>query len=259
MAGISISVLPIKSQEWIEYLDEPTEAPAWSGNAFSHKKYGGERIVEDPSFEDFLLKHKKEPETKQGILFKKILDTLCKSLPQHCEKLTQLDSVTGDGDLGNNVQSFLKVMEEKIDSIPFDEIGTAWFSLGQLIQSNWGGTSGSLFSIFVLSVSNQVTSFSEENIDWISVFQNALESVKRAGGAQVGDKTLIDMIHPFLQQMKKNANDLLQAKKVCEESLEAIKKMKAKKGRASYVKNENEQDPGAYLLFCIITETLKVF
>jgi dihydroxyacetone kinase len=80
-----------------------------------------------------------------------------------------------------------------------------------------------------------------------------LEQMKRYGGADLGDRTLIDALQPALEALKDS--DLNAAVKAAQDGAEATAQMqKANAGRSSYVNSDNlkgVKDPGAVAIAAV--------
>ena len=84
------------------------------------------------------------------------------------------------------------------------------------------------------------------------MFASAVEAIQRRGGAQIGDKTLLDAFIPASLSLQESANEGLSmqaafeiARQKAEEGAEATKTMVASKGRASYVGERSLSHPDA--------------
>ena len=81
----------------------------------------------------------------------------------------------------------------------------------------------------------------------MDVLLSGLAQMKQYGGADLGDRTLIDALQPALEALQKG--DLHAAAQAARQGAEATAKMqKAGAGRSSYVNKENLEgvtDPGA--------------
>lgn len=85
---------------------------------------------------------------------------------------------------------------------------------------------------------------------WSAALHHSLRALGKYTPAQVGDRTLIDALAPFITTLAESG-DLGAAVKAAEDATEATKHMKASLGRAVYVGGEEEwigkvPDPGAF-------------
>ena len=105
-----------------------------------------------------------------------------------------------------------------------------------------GGSSGVLISIFFAAAAD----VSKEGHNLQKSLIAGLERMKQIGGAQVGDRTLIDALEPALAVLDDGIESAAIAARNGADSTAKITRAKA--GRASYVAEKNlagYNDPGA--------------
>uniref|UniRef100_A0A0M3IU25 Triokinase/FMN cyclase n=1 Tax=Ascaris lumbricoides TaxID=6252 RepID=A0A0M3IU25_ASCLU len=102
--GISISVLRIDEEQWIELLDAETDAPAWSVT----------KVIPGDGIHVKQLPHTEPPKTKIADIgvalsaaetecFKGCIKSACSAIISAKEELNKLDSRSGDGDCGTTL------------------------------------------------------------------------------------------------------------------------------------------------------------
>jgi phosphoenolpyruvate---glycerone phosphotransferase subunit DhaL len=127
--------------------------------------------------------------------------------------------------------------------------------------SSIGGASGPLYGTWFLRASTAVALKQElTEQDVLALLQAGLDGVLQRGKAQLGDKTMVDVLSPavvaFREAVEANQGILeamQEAVAAAQNGLEETIPMQAKKGRASYLgeRSIGHQDPGgtsAYLL-----------
>jgi dihydroxyacetone kinase len=106
-----------------------------------------------------------------------------------------------------------------------------------------GGSSGVLMSIFFTAAGQKL----HDGQPLPEALLSGLAQMKHYGGADLGDRTLIDALQPALEALQKG--DLKAAAQAAQAGADATAKMvKAGAGRSSYVNKENLDgvtDPGA--------------
>jgi len=135
--------------------------------------------------------------------------------------------------------------------------------LAESVMKHMGGTSGAIYNILFTAASTHLQALEEspENIAagttkymaFVEALRAGVAAVQKYGGAQVGDRTLIDVLHPFAHSLDPGAAsvtaDLNKALKVAQVGAEGTKDMKeAILGRSSYVPADaliGIGDPGA--------------
>jgi dihydroxyacetone kinase len=140
MAGISISVLGLKD-EWLRWLDAETTAPAWP-NVLRQRpgnpddKIAGQATLEQKSTAP------QGAHAESGRQAKRAITAACDALIKAEKELTELDRITGDGDLGISMERAAKAVEAEVDSYPLDELPSTLKALGHTLRRVLGGSSG---------------------------------------------------------------------------------------------------------------------
>ncbi|WFQ90366.1 glycerone kinase [Mycoplasma feriruminatoris] len=200
---------------------------------------------------------------------KKILLKMAEVIEINKEELTQLDQVIGDGDHGHNLsRGFLKVKEE-LENNTYTDIASMLKKVAMVLISNVGGASGPLYGTAFLKASMSLANKTEMNINDFSIcLEEAINGIKLRGKANVGDKTMIDVLEPVSDLIKEliskneNVKDIFnKAVELANIKAEETKNIIAKKGRASYLgqRSIGHKDPGAqssYLILKCISENI---
>ena len=178
------------------------------------------------------------------------------------EWLTQLDAAIGDGEHGINMARGFQKVSNHLPSVADEDIGTILKSTGTILLSSIGGAGGVIFATFFIEA-GKVTSGKQEldPVD-IAVFLKAgLSGVIKRGGAQVGDKTMVDALAPAVTAFDRSLKDGADTTEALEQAVAAAQNgmtdtihLLAKKGRASYLgeRSIGHQDPGATSLYLIL-------
>lgn len=184
--------------------------------------------------------------------------------------LTDLDAAIGDGDHGINLNKGFKAVGEKLGSIPQKDWGDMFKAAGMAIISNVGGASGPLYGTAFIKAAPLGVGKKEITLgDFRDILNAGINGIKLRGGAEKGDKTMLDALMPALEEINKgldNSIDTLttleNAYKASEVGVEYTKTIAARKGRASYLGDRSigHQDPGATsssIILRSIYETVK--
>ena len=120
-----------------------------------------------------------------------------------------------------------------------------------IVENTMDGTSGALYAIFLNSLvhalSQQQAGPADEKA-WATALTQASNSLSKYTPAQPGDRTLIDALYPFVENLM-SSNDLKQAAEAARKGAEGTKGMKASLGRTVYIGGkgfEQVPDPGAW-------------
>jgi len=203
----------------------------------------------------------------------KVLSNILEVMRTNEKYLTKLDADIGDADHGiNMVRGFEKVMELISQQNP-EDIGTVLQLTGMGLLQVVGGAAGPLYGMLFLEASKPLKGKKEMTVqDFVSMLEAGLRAVvTTGGGTQPGEKTMVDVLHPVVEKLKKMVSERsdLDFVTVLEEIVpyarECVIKtipMLAKRGRASYLgeRSIGHQDPGAtstYLIIRTFLDTLK--
>jgi dihydroxyacetone kinase, phosphoprotein-dependent, L subunit len=178
-----------------------------------------------------------------------------KKIADKKEYITALDSVTGDGDHWANINMGFENLVAKIPDMERMKISDVFSTIGMIMMSKIGGSSGILYGGAYIAAAKTCTG--EEAIDAAGLC-DALDAMVQdmctRGKAKPGYKTMIDSLYPAVEVFKadlKNGKEehlmLHDVKNAAIEGANATENMKAVKGRASYQKEKGvgHLDPGA--------------
>lgn len=171
--------------------------------------------------------------------------------------LTDLDRSIGDADHGVNMAKGFGFSKEALEA-DFDDYKTLFNKVATTLLSKVGGASGPLYGSFFMKFAASLKDVDELTREKLNqAFTAGVDGVKQRGKAEVGDKTMVDVLEPVAEALNagKSFDDVV---KIAEESMEKTKDIKAKKGRASYVgeRSIGHIDPGAASSYILIKETL---
>lgn len=183
------------------------------------------------------------------------LNMLAEKMPEHQDRLRELDARMGDGDLGVTITLGMQGIKEGLAELADEDIGTIIARSGMNFNRAAASTFGAIFASALMRAGQQVRGQSEiSGADLARMFEAAAEGVKQRGGAEVGDKTVLDVIIPMAEELKQAAAsgaDFVQAVQTaherCQQALAETAPMQGKHGRAGWLKEKSVgvPDPGA--------------
>ncbi|MFI6445094.1 dihydroxyacetone kinase subunit DhaL [Kitasatospora sp. NPDC050543] len=182
------------------------------------------------------------------------LRALAAAVEQHQQQLTDLDSAIGDGDHGSNLRRGFTAVLAALDTLAPDTVGAVLTKAGTTLISKVGGASGPLYGSAFRAMGAALPEATAEPADLARALAAGLAAVQKLGGAQPGDKTIVDAYTPALrafEQAVEEGSDLAGAAAIAaigaERGMRATRPMEARKGRASYLgpRSIGHQDPGA--------------
>ena len=123
-------------------------------------------------------------------------------MEESAEELNAADGLLGDGDLGiTMVRGFREIIEVR-DSLP-DDVGMALFQCAKAFTKSSGSSYGTLLATGLMSVAKKKKGQQEIQVEEISALLNdALDAMKQRGKAELGDKTVLDVIAASSQAAK---------------------------------------------------------
>jgi dihydroxyacetone kinase-like protein len=175
------------------------------------------------------------------------------SINKHKDEIEKLDQEIGDGDHIFNILRGLKELlnlEEELISKPPDQI---FKQLGMKIMTTVGGSSGALFATLLIGMSKQYNSEINDLDNLSQMFFEGVQSMKKRGKADIGEKTMLDVLIPTSKTLSelKNEKDISkvaeQISLVAKDGMISTKDIIATKGRASFLgeRAKGHIDPGA--------------
>ena len=123
-------------------------------------------------------------------------------MEESADELNAADGLLGDGDLGiTMVRGFREIIEVR-DSLP-DDVGMALFQCAKAFTKSSGSSYGTLLATGLMSVAKKKKGQKEIQVEEISaLLDDALDAMKQRGKAELGDKTVLDVIAASSQAAK---------------------------------------------------------
>jgi dihydroxyacetone kinase len=194
-----------------------------------------------------------------------LLEVVHRTLTEHADELGKLDAVAGDGDHGigmeRGARAAVEAARELLDRDPGAE--TLLVQAGAAWAAQAGGTSGVLWGALLEAVGRGLgDDGSPDAAGVVAGVDQAAESVRRIGGAQPGDKTMVDALGPFADRLRERveggsglAEAWTGAAAAATEAARATADLMPKLGRARphAEKSVGTPDPGAVSLALIVT------
>ncbi|XP_075044063.1 triokinase/FMN cyclase isoform X2 [Mixophyes fleayi] len=233
------------------FSDTDTSAPAWP-RVPRVTVTGQTRTIscapESPQPEE------SQPDAMCVQVYSCVLGFVCSSLLALEEELNDLDRAAGDGDCGSTHARAAHAIKDWISGgrLPSNpaQLLTA---LSHVLLEKMGGTSGALYSLFLMAAAQPLQDESGPQA-WAAAMDAGIEAMKRYGGAEPGDRTMVDSLcaaNPVLQTLRVPQADVMEilgyAAKSALDAAEETKHMTAGAGRASYIGSStlSRPDPGA--------------
>ncbi|RMZ77439.1 hypothetical protein DV738_g4411, partial [Chaetothyriales sp. CBS 135597] len=285
--GFSATILKLQDtglgpgKSMLDLLDYPAEAVGWAApipvstwEAAAHTEAmiakNGDGRVDEPTAKAAPKSSSLRLDPKQAAtVLKAGLDSIIAVEPE----VTRYDTIVGDGDCGIGLKRGAEaVLKELLDNNAPADVVQFINRIATVVENNMDGTSGALYAIFLNALTAGLleqdqrnnssgsssgaadsSSSNERAIDahtWAAALKWALHALGNYTPAVPGDRTLIDSLVPFVDELAASG-DVKKAAQAARGGAEKTKAMKASLGRTVYVGSEDEwvgkvPDPGAW-------------
>lgn len=195
-----------------------------------------------------------------------IATTAVKNEQYFCE----LDSYAGDADFGVSLATGFRAVEQEWSALDRTSIGSFLLKISMLISKNVGGCSGPIWGTAFMragALSKDRTTITLDDLD--KMLSAAIEGIQKRGGAQLGDKTLLDALIPIRDIVHEHAGKpdsdagavLQRATAVANEAIESTKGLVAKRGRQQFVGDRSigTPDPGIVAIATMMNDLCTQF
>lgn len=173
---------------------------------------------------------------------KRFLTACCDVLIQSEADLNALDAKSGDGDTGSTLSSAARALIGAMDRLPLADHTQLYRAIGLELSQTMGGSSGVLLAIFFAAAGDA----SSAGLTMKDALRAGLDRMREIGGANPGDRTMVDALMPALDGL---ASSMRAAATAAREGANYTATLTtAKAGRASYINAEQLEghiDPGA--------------
>ncbi|RAZ87153.1 dihydroxyacetone kinase family protein [Cereibacter johrii] len=235
MPGASITLLPLDAERR-KWLEAPTGVRVWPSSATVGM---AGRSVHLPRPAETI------PEIAPGPLtpvLKAAVERVAAALIAAEPHLTDLDSKAGDGDLGASMFR----AAEAIRALPeaaYNHPAQLFVTMAATLRRAIAGSSGPFYATALMRAARPLEKEEVPSAEaWDAAFAAGVAAVSAIGGAQPGDRTMVDALDPALKAWgeQRAANASLQealaaAAKAAESGADATARMTPKLGRASYL------------------------
>jgi len=181
-----------------------------------------------------------------------------RTLIDHVDELTELDSAIGDGDHGLNIKRGALAIQARLrDGKDAGSLNETLKGAGATCMSTIGGSSGPVFGTLLMTLARELPAAPGPH-DLAAALAASIAALTRLGKAQVGQKTLLDVLDPVQRLLAASdpaSADLeAQVRQCALDSAAATATMDAIRGRASFLGERalGHVDPGSRSMALII-------
>jgi dihydroxyacetone kinase-like protein len=168
--------------------------------------------------------------------------------------LSELDSAVGDGDHGVTLVRCWDALERRMIDVENDPLPDALDALGIAVVATGGGAIGPLLGIALVKAGDATRAGAPPSLRIAAALEAAEEGIRSRGRARVGDRTLLDALHPASEAARLAAGEGCNVSEVvsaaaaaADEGAKRTARMVARAGRATRMGEQalGHMDPGA--------------
>ena len=255
MAGISLTLV-WADDELLSYWDAPCDTPAYRKGSVGDVQRDETALNTEATAVTVAAKGSAASQAAAGTIAG-LLEAVADMLEAEKDELGKLDSVAGDGDHGigmaNGSRAAAAAAKRRVGegagaSTTLAAAGDAW-------SDRAGGTSGALWGSLLTAIGSRLGDQDAPDEKAVGeALVAARDAVQRLGGAQVGDKTLVDALVPLVDAFLSADGDLKAKGEAAvaagDAGARSTRDLVAKLGRARPLgqKSVGTPDPGAVSL-----------
>ncbi len=187
-----------------------------------------------------------------------LIEAATQTLIDHVDELTALDQAIGDGDHGLNMRRGAQAIQAKLELLRGQSFNEALKTMGLTCMSTIGGSSGPVFGTLLITLGKELPA-EPSTADMARALDAGIQALTRLGKAQVGQKTLLDVLDPVRQLLQapgdlKGPALLARVRECADASVQATAHMEAGRGRSSFLGDRalGHIDPGSRSMALII-------
>ncbi|MBM7502442.1 dihydroxyacetone kinase [Brachybacterium muris] len=263
MAGASVSLCHL-DDELSELLAAPADSPFFeqaAGARGPRPEVGTEAAGTEQAATDEperVVRTVQDPGNLRSMLL-----AITEKLPDHSEELRALDAALGDGDLGITVGSGAKAVHRELKEMPED---AAAEELLRAAGTAFAAANPSTFAALIGGAALAAAEAAGDRVD-----RDRLEALLEAftgriaerGGAQRGDKTVLDVLHAIGESLALEGDPghpADRARIAVEQTIDAFAAKPSRRGRAAWVgeRSIGHRDPGQVAVLRFLDELCAV-
>ncbi|MGO1769664.1 MAG: dihydroxyacetone kinase family protein [Microbacterium sp.] len=181
--------------------------------------------------------------TEAGARAFAIVAAACRAALAAEPELTDLDRRVGDGDMGTNLaRGAQEILDAEAELSSAPDAAVLLRRASAIARRVIGGTSGPLYSALLLGMAEELA----RTGDAAAAFAHGASRVRAIGGAEPGDRTMVDALAPAADAIR-SGGDLAAAAAAARAGADATARTAASLGRSSYLGDRaiGTPDPGA--------------
>lgn len=222
MPGVSLSLMRVDDGR-LALLDSATAAPAWPGSG----RLAARTMIAAPAVPS--------SRAAPGPADPRLIDALLAvaiALEAAEDRLADLDSRAGDGDLGASMVRAAEALRALANE-PWSDPAALLAEMGDRLRRTIGGTSGPFYATALLRAARRLATPATA-MPWAEAFADGVAAIGELGGAKPGDRTMLDALVPAAEALA-HGLPLSAAARAAEAGAARTATMAPRVGRASYL------------------------
>jgi dihydroxyacetone kinase len=248
MAGCSLTLMPVDDR-LLTLLDAPAHAAGWTSTGMINSR---REMIRSPTQHEAISETHSAPASPIQPQLSRVLGSVINALKDAEPLLTDLDTKSGDGDLGFSMTRGA----ESLLALPPASTRTAELLLSSAsgtLRRAIAGSSGPLYAIALARAARILEGVPVPNDrQWYEAFSAAVDAVAETGGARRGDRTMLDALLPAidawgaaLDQGDGGAMAFRKAVEAADHGAQESRNLLPRLGRASYLGERAKGVPDA--------------
>jgi len=269
MAGCSLTVMWL-DDELERYWTAPADTPAYKKGAVGLAAAEGDlrtdTDVKTPATTPDLGALSDDDGRSGGMLVARAFEALAETLADAEEELGRIDAIAGDGDHGRGMVKGSSAAHAAAVKAVDDGAGqgSVLAAAGAAWAAKAGGTSGVLWGAMLSAIGARIGDTGRPDSATVAAgVRDGYDAVIKLGGAAPGDKTMLDALLPFVDELERRVADgeswqqaWAAAAEVATDAASGTADMRPKVGRARPLADRSVGTPDAgatSLALCAVT------
>ncbi|MDT4999831.1 MAG: D-erythrulose 4-kinase, partial [Mycobacterium sp.] len=207
MAGCSLTVMWL-DDELEKYWTAPADTPAYRKGVAATSDSGERRTdaADAAVVTPHLAELADDDGRSGGALVARALDAMAAMLAHAEDELGRIDAVAGDGDHGRGMVKGSSAARDAAAKAVQDGAGqgSVLTAAGKVWASKAGGTSGVLWGALLNALGARLGDTGRPDSDAVGAgMRDGYDALVRLGGAAPGDKTMLDALLPFVDELQR--------------------------------------------------------
>ena len=213
MAGCSLTLMWLDG-ELERYWTAPADTPAYKKGAAAAASQPGDRRtdadIETATATPQFAELSDDAGRNGGRLIARAFDAMAEMLADAVQELGRIDAIAGDGDHGRGMvkgSSAARVAAAKAVEDGAGQ-GSVLTAAGKQWAAKAGGTSGVLWGAMLSALGDRLGDTGRPDSATVAAgMRDGYDALIRLGGAAPGDKTMLDALLPFVEELERRVAD----------------------------------------------------